>query len=211
MNPRAHTYTHTNTHIHIHIYTYSNQIVRSTRMNPRTHSLSFSVYVSVCVYVYVCVCICVCVCVWVCVCVCQSVILSVGRSFNLSVSLGMGWLRLVGSWRLQVSFVEYRLFYRALLQKRPIILGNLLIESTPYVSVDLSVAVILACLLAHTHTAHTHTWSKKTSREITHICILNMKVRCCCVCVHMCVCLHAPAAKKPRGKVPLLDHPKASF
>ena len=33
----------------------------------------------------------------------------------------MGWLRLVGSSKLQVSFAEYRLFYRALLQKRPVI------------------------------------------------------------------------------------------
>jgi len=34
----------------------------------------------------------------------------------------MGWLLFVGSLKLQVSFAEYRLFYRALLQKRPIIL-----------------------------------------------------------------------------------------
>ena len=33
----------------------------------------------------------------------------------------MGWLQLVGSLKLSVSFAEYRLFYRALLQKRPII------------------------------------------------------------------------------------------
>jgi len=32
-----------------------------------------------------------------------------------------GWLRSVGSIKLQVSFAGYRLFYRALLQKRPII------------------------------------------------------------------------------------------
>ena len=32
-----------------------------------------------------------------------------------------------------VSFAEYRLFYRALLQKRPIILRSLLIEATPFV------------------------------------------------------------------------------
>jgi len=43
----------------------------------------------------------------------------------------MGWLRSVGSIRLQVSFAEYRLFYRALLQKRPIILSILLIVATP--------------------------------------------------------------------------------
>jgi len=44
----------------------------------------------------------------------------------------MGWLRLVGSLKSQVSFAEYRLFYRALLQKRPIILRSLLAEATPY-------------------------------------------------------------------------------
>jgi len=46
--------------------------------------------------------------------------------------LPMGWLRFVGSLKLQVSFAEYCLFYRALLQKRPIILRSLLIVATPY-------------------------------------------------------------------------------
>ena len=49
------------------------------------------------------------------------------------VSVHMGWLRLVGSLKSYVSFAEYRLFYRALLQKRPPILRSLLIEATPYV------------------------------------------------------------------------------
>jgi len=39
----------------------------------------------------------------------------------------MGWLRLVGSLKPQASFAEYSLFYRALLQKRPMILRSLLI------------------------------------------------------------------------------------
>jgi len=43
----------------------------------------------------------------------------------------MGWLRLVGSLKLYVSFAEYSLFYRALLQKRPINLRSLLILATP--------------------------------------------------------------------------------
>jgi len=43
----------------------------------------------------------------------------------------MGWLRLVGFFNLQVSFAEYRLFNRAILQKRPVILRCLLIEATP--------------------------------------------------------------------------------
>jgi len=45
----------------------------------------------------------------------------------------MGWLRSVGLIKLQVSLAEYGLFYRALLQKRPIILSILLTEATPYV------------------------------------------------------------------------------
>jgi len=56
---------------------------------------------------------------------------SVLRHISLDV-LNMGWLRSVGSIRLWVSFAEYRLFYRALLQKRPIILSILLTEATPY-------------------------------------------------------------------------------
>jgi len=44
----------------------------------------------------------------------------------------MGWLRLVGSLKLLVFSAEYRLFYRALLQKRPIVVRSLLIVATPY-------------------------------------------------------------------------------
>ena len=38
---------------------------------------------------------------------------------------------LVGA-RMPATFVKYRLFYRAFLQKRPIILRSLLIVATPY-------------------------------------------------------------------------------
>ena len=43
-------------------------------------------------------------------------------------------LRSVGSIKLWVSFAYYRLFYRALLQKRPIILSILLTKATPYLA-----------------------------------------------------------------------------
>jgi len=42
----------------------------------------------------------------------------------------MGWLQSVGSIKLYVSFAEYCLFYKALLQKRSIILSILLTEAT---------------------------------------------------------------------------------
>jgi len=44
----------------------------------------------------------------------------------------MGWLQLVGSLKLQISCAEYTLFYRALLQKRPIILRSLVVAATAY-------------------------------------------------------------------------------
>jgi len=44
----------------------------------------------------------------------------------------MGQLRLVGSLKSYFSFAEYCLLYRALLQKRPMILRSLLIVATLY-------------------------------------------------------------------------------
>jgi len=63
---------------------------------------------------------------------------------------GTGWLRLVGSLKLQVSFAEYRLFNRAHLQKRPIILRSLPIVATPYVVAsdrDIDVEDLVICIL----------------------------------------------------------------
>jgi len=51
----------------------------------------------------------------------------------------MGWLQLVGSLKLQVSIAEYSLFYRALLQKRPIIFRSLLIVATPQIFITLTI------------------------------------------------------------------------
>ena len=60
-------------------------------------------------------------CVHINICVCSS-----------QNSPDIGWLRLVGSIKLQVSFAECCLFYGALLQKRPTILSILLTKVTPY-------------------------------------------------------------------------------
>ena len=50
----------------------------------------------------------------------------------------MGWLRLVGSLKVQISFAEYRLFYRALLQKKPIVL---IVRGCVCISVSVSLCV----------------------------------------------------------------------
>ena len=93
----------------------------------------------------------------------------------------MGWLRLVGSLKLQVSFSEYRLFYRALLQKRRVILRSLLMVATPYrAHRTFSYIMILTSLFCHT-----------------------MCVRACeCVYGRECVCVCA--CKCTEGRVHLI-------
>jgi len=57
---------------------------------------------------------------------------SLQHAFCNTTRHNMGWLRSVESIKLLVSFAEYCLFYKALLQKRPINLSILLTEATPY-------------------------------------------------------------------------------
>jgi len=59
-------------------------------------------------------------------------ILTFKSPWILTVENAMGWLRLVGSLKLQVSYAEYSLFNRALLQKRRRIWSSLLIVATAY-------------------------------------------------------------------------------
>ena len=53
------------------------------------------------------------------------------HEFGQFVNLTMGWLRLVGSFKLHVSFVKEPYKRDDILQKRPIILRSLLIVATP--------------------------------------------------------------------------------
>ena len=50
----------------------------------------------------------------------------------ISVSAYYGVATVIRIDKIQVSFAEYRLFYRSLLQKRPIILSILLTVASPY-------------------------------------------------------------------------------
>ena len=81
------------------------------------------------------------------------------------------WLRLVGSLKLWVSFAEHPLFYRALLQKRPNFLRNLLIEATPY-----------SCIAGHVN--YSYVWRN------TFICRQwCLPAVTCSVVPGMCVCM----------------------
>ena len=121
-------------HTHIHIWVRTNAISKEALValvQPRvwmchgTH-LRESFRFDTCIYIHTCIMIramrvnvCIYLCrmwheptrvlsVWYLICIYHGI-------------FPMGWLRSVGSIKLWVSFAEYRLFYRALLQKRPII------------------------------------------------------------------------------------------
>jgi len=124
-------------------------------------------YMYIYAHIHVCVCMRVCICMHVYVCV------------HACTSICMGWLRLVGSLKLQISFAEYGLFYRALLQKRPVILRSLLVDATPYIYVFWRGALLTG-----------------TTRG-------NPFSMCMCVCVCVCACVYVgggDGGKGVRGK-----------
>jgi len=89
--------------------------------------------------------------------------------FQCIVCVCVGWLRLIGTLKSSDSFAEYSLFYRALLQKRPIILRSLLIVTTPYHLLSLS------------------------SYHSSPVCVCACVCVCVRVCVRVCLCLCASA------------------
>ena len=61
----------------------------------------------------------------------------------MQAAAAMGWLRCVGSLKLQVSFAEYGLFFRALLQKRPMILRRSCKQRQLWGAYDYGVATLV--------------------------------------------------------------------
>jgi len=114
--------------------------------------------------------------------------------FILSV-VDMGWLRLVGSFKFLVYFVEYRLFCKALLRKRPIILRSLLIIATLCVCAD-SLSLIRqplsfsVCINVYIHMrARTHILTQIYQCTHPHVCsylththTLISQIRSCELC-----------------------------
>ena len=92
----------------------------------------------------------------------------------------MGCLRLVCSLKLQVSFAEYRLFYRALLQKRPIIVRSLLIIATPYLGTVNSIEVLVNTF-----------WIQKIFCK-KETCLVSLSQPLWCAAVHMGVTVQHP-------------------
>ena len=119
----------------------------------------------------------------------------------------MGWLPLIGFLKLAVSFAEYHLFYRALLQKRPKISRSPLVIATPYLVRLAANSLTFAnlCLGRHT-TGLTATHCTTLQHAVTNAAIycntLQQTAECrpcrtssqpfrtrASVCVCLCVCV----------------------
>jgi len=147
------------------------------------------VFVCLCVYVSVCLCVrvcrvCLCVCVSVCLCICVSAYFCVCVSMRMCVSvcmcpcvyarvsewlLGgqhapMGWLCIVGSIKLWVSFAKEPYKRDYILQKRPIIWSILLTVATPWFNIEYS-----------------NSWKKSVS-----VCLPVFVCLCLCLPVYVC-------------------------
>ena len=102
----------------------------------------------------------------------------------------MRWLRLVGSLKLQVSCAEYSLFYRPLLQNRPIISGSQFIPATSYSTIPLTCHETCTCVTWPIHECDM-THPRVTPSCVTHVWVTHVWVTQLCVtysCVgHSCV------------------------
>jgi len=121
----------------------------------------------------------------------------------------MGRLRLVGSFELSVSFAEYSLFHRALLQKRPIILRSLLIVAThcfthanthTHTQIYLSAIITLTCVFVCLFTCIWFFFLKKrctVSHEWTNVWNhFTLHLLCKIVCMCVCTCVRAHLSVK---------------
>jgi len=106
VTPHAHTHKHTHTHTHANTHTH-------THTNTHTHAHT---HTHICIYIYICN---------------YGYYKFVAPNLHGTLALAMGWLRLVGSLKLQVSFAKEPYKRDYILQKRPIILRSLLIVATP--------------------------------------------------------------------------------
>jgi len=83
----------------------------------------------------------------------------------------------VGSLKLQVSFAEYSLFYRALLHNRPIISRSLLIVAIPLTKMTVELTFHnFACCYCYC--------CCKFNQSVSAVCVYV------CVCVRVCLCVY---------------------
>jgi len=101
----------------------------------------------------------------------------------------MGWLRSVGPIKLYISFAGHHLFYRALLQKRPIILSILKTVATPYESSLLLIVVRCKCVAMCCCVAVGGSVLQRVARVVQCLAARGSVTQCAAVCCHVLQCV----------------------
>ena len=98
--------------------------------------------------------------------------------------VGMGWLWLVGSIKLQVSFAKEPYKRDNILQKRPIILSILLTVATPYVYICVYICICIYVYRKKYVYIHMNLYMCK------HICVYIYKYVYMYMYMYVCKCIH---------------------
>jgi len=98
------------------------------------------------------------------------------------------------AWRDMHVYAEYRLFYRALLQKRPMIVRSRLFEATPYSYTYIYIWIYKRrahICLKYVHVSHAHINETYVHVRRAHICLTYVHVHICLIYVHeTCTYIH---------------------
>ena len=94
-------------------------------------SLTIPSYMCTCLHLYMCIYAHMYMYAYMHTCICMHIYMHL-CDHSIEIPDTMGWLRLVGAFKLQVSFAKEPYKREVILQKRPINLRSLLIVATPY-------------------------------------------------------------------------------
>ena len=147
-----------------------------------------------CVNIWIYICICTCISV---ICTCMHIYPMWIANRNVCYLFTPGYW--VGALKWQVSFAEYRLFYRAFLQKRPVILRSNILHSILHtrildmyififmcvwvcVYISIYIYICLICTCIHIY------WMLIANQKVGWLCPANQSFGY--VNIHICMCVH---------------------
>ena len=157
----------------------ANELTRTITLTSCNRTISIPIFISICIFIYICICIYIC---------------SYGHNLQY---IYMGWLRLVGSFKLYVCFAEYRLFYICI-YIYICSYGHNLICLYGLATISRLLKIIglfckISSLLQGSFAKETYNFKEPTNRShpisvsmviYTPLC---MYIVCACVCVSVCV------------------------
>ena len=150
----------------------------------------YIIYVYNCVYTHIFMSLY----IWMCIYTYIFIITHISWYKYVCIYHYMGWLRLVGSLRLRVSFAKEPYSTDDILRKKPIILSILLIVATPYISncVYTHIFISLYIYVCMYHDTYMNVYIHIYLYQYAHICVYMCVYVYICVymCIYVCICVY---------------------